>query len=95
MALQRLANTDSTWQIQNEKGYFGDLEGKLIVEIAMLNRPHSKAESLKMAVKEVLGTIQSLGPITIDGRSVKEKLRLVDEGEWDEMISEVTSTTPW
>jgi len=73
----------------------GDVEGRVIAEIAMLNRSHTRAESFKMAVKEVLGTAQSLGPVTIDGRSVKETLRMVDEGEWDEMLSEVTSTTPW
>jgi len=95
MALQKLAKTKSTREIRHEASYFGDLEGRLVVEIAMLNRPYSKARSLKLAVKEVLGTIQSLGPITIDERSVQETLRMVDEGEWDEMISEVTSITPW
>jgi len=75
--------------------YEGDVEGRVIVEIAMLNRAHSRAESFKMAVKEVLGTAQSLGPLTIDGRSIEETQRMVDEGEWDEMLSEVTSTTPW
>jgi large subunit ribosomal protein L11 len=63
----------------------GNLTFKQVVEIAERKREGLLANSLRAAVKEVLGTCLSMG-VTVDGKSVKEVLSLLDSGVYDEFL---------
>jgi large subunit ribosomal protein L11 len=53
--------------------------------------PQLRVKSLKAAVKTVLGTCVSMG-VTVDGKDPKTVQREVDEGLYDQFLSEVTRT---
>lgn len=63
----------------------GNLTFKQVVEIAMRKREGLLANSLKAAVKEVLGTCLSMG-VMVDGKTVKEVLPLLESGVYDEFL---------
>ncbi|MBS7652480.1 MAG: 50S ribosomal protein L11 [Candidatus Bathyarchaeia archaeon] len=63
----------------------GNLTFKQVVEIAERKREGLLANSLRAAVKEVLGTCLSMG-VTVDGKTVKEVLPLLESGVYDEFL---------
>lgn len=65
----------------------GDLTFDQVVEIAKKKWDDLLAATLKGAVKEILGCCLSIG-ITVDGRTVKEVLRLIDEGAYDAKLAD-------
>lgn len=64
----------------------GDLPFEKIVEIALMKKPQLTANTLKAAVKTILGSARSIG-ITVDGKDPKEVTRLVEEGYYDEILA--------
>ena len=65
----------------------GDLKVDQIVRIAKIKRPELLAKTLKGAAKEVMGTCISLG-VTIEGKDPREVQKEVDEGKFDDILSE-------
>ncbi|MEM5790489.1 MAG: 50S ribosomal protein L11 [Candidatus Aenigmatarchaeota archaeon] len=63
----------------------GDLKMEQVIKIAKMKRDSLLVKDLKNAVKMVLGSIVSM-PITVEGKKVKEIIKEVDEGKWDEII---------
>ncbi len=63
----------------------GNISMKEVVEIAK-SRKKSLAKSLKASVKEVLGTINSMNGILVEGKKPKEVIKEVEEGKWDSLI---------
>ena len=76
---------------QPNQQFIGDLSMEQVVKIAKLKMPDMRAKSLKAAVKQVLGTCLSMG-ITVEGKIAKEATREVDQGKYDELISQVESS---
>ena len=67
--------------------FVGDLTFDQLVEIARRKREGLFASSLKAAVREILGSCQSMG-VTIDGKPVNEVQALVGSGEYDARLAE-------
>jgi large subunit ribosomal protein L11 len=67
--------------------YVGDLSLDQLVGIARRKGEGLLASSLKLAVKEILGSCQSMG-VTVEGRSAKEMQGLVSSGEFDSQLEE-------
>jgi len=65
----------------------GDLKVDQIVRIAKIKRPELLAKTLKGAAKEVMGTCVSMG-VTVEGKDPREVQKEVDEGKFDDMLSE-------
>ncbi|MFP3951207.1 MAG: 50S ribosomal protein L11 [Candidatus Bathyarchaeia archaeon] len=66
--------------------YVGDLEFEELVDIAKRKWDDLYSTSLKTAVKEVLGTCQSMG-VTVEGRAAKEVQDLISMGEYDHQLT--------
>ena len=66
--------------------YVGDLTIDQAVKVARMKKTSTLAITLKTAVKEVVGTCNSMG-ITIDGKSAKESIVAIDAGEYDEALN--------
>ncbi len=62
-----------------------DTDMETIVKIAKMKMDGMLANSLKSAVKMVLGTCMSSG-ITINGKRGKDVIKEVDEGKYDDLI---------
>ena len=67
--------------------FVGDLTFDQLVDIARRKREGLFASSLKAAVREILGSCQSMG-VTIDGKPVNEVQALVGSGEYDARLAE-------
>ncbi|HDD66049.1 MAG: 50S ribosomal protein L11 [Thaumarchaeota archaeon] len=70
---------------QPNREFVGELSMEQVVRIAKLKMPDMRAKSLKAAVKQVLGTCQSMG-VTVEGKRAKEVMREVDAGAYDDLI---------
>jgi len=70
-----------------KREFVGNLTFDQVVEIAKKKWDDLLAATLKGAVKEILGSCLSMG-ITVDGKPVKEVLRLIDEGVYDDKLKE-------
>ena len=64
----------------------GDLILDSVIRIARLKKDSLLAEDFKGAVKEVIGTCQSVG-VTIDGKSPKEITAEINEGKFDDRLT--------
>ncbi len=80
-------------EIKLEKGsgtpnseYVGDITMDQAVKVARMKKTSTLAITLKTAVKEVVGTCNSMG-ITIDGKPAKEATAAIDAGEYDEALN--------
>jgi len=62
-----------------------------VVKIAKLKMPQLRVKSLKAAVKTVLGTCVSMG-VTVDSKDPKTVQREVEEGLYDQILSEPLSS---
>lgn len=62
-----------------------DMEFETICKVARMKASDLLAMDLRGAVKEVIGTAQSMG-ITIDGEEAYEVQQKIDEGEYDDQL---------
>jgi len=65
----------------------GDLSMKAAIKIAIVKKKDLRTADLKKAVKQVIGTCQSMG-VTIEGKRPKEVQRAIDEGVYDNLFKE-------
>ncbi|HJJ46646.1 MAG TPA: 50S ribosomal protein L11 [Methanocorpusculum sp.] len=63
----------------------GNLPLDAVIRIAKMKMEKMLSYNLKEAVKEVMGTCVSVG-ITIEGKSAKEVIAMVNAGEWDAQL---------
>lgn len=63
----------------------GDISFEKIVKIAKMVQENLLASDLKAAVKQIVGTANSM-PMTVDGKKVKEVLKEINEGKYDSQI---------
>lgn len=68
--------------------FVGDLSFDQLISVAQRKREGLLAASLKSAVKEILGSCQSIG-VTIEGLPAKEMQALVSSGEYDQRLAEL------
>lgn len=66
--------------------FVGDLSMDVAVKIAKMKMDSMLAPTLKNAVKEVIGTCVSIG-VTVEGKKVKEILKDIAEGKYDNVLS--------
>ena len=67
--------------------HVGDLSFDQLVEFARRKREGLLAASLKAAVKEILGSCQSMGA-TVDGKPAREVQALIEAGAYDGKLAE-------
>ena len=65
----------------------GDLRFEQVVKIAKAKLPYLPTDSLKSAVKQILGSCLSMG-VTVEGKDPRVVQREVDEGVYDEYFVE-------
>jgi len=75
------AKTDSTTE------YTGEISLEQLKKVAAMKREGILAASMKAAVKELVGTCVSMR-LKVEGKSPKEIQREIDDGVYDEVISE-------
>jgi large subunit ribosomal protein L11 len=63
----------------------GDISFDQVVKIAKLKMGSSYANTLKSALKEVLGSAVSMG-LKVNGSNPKDLMKEVDEGKWDDKL---------
>jgi large subunit ribosomal protein L11 len=67
--------------------FVGDLSMDQVVSIARRKRHGLLASSLKSAVKEIVGSCQSMG-VTVDGQPAREVQTLIKTGDYDSVLAE-------
>jgi len=79
-------------EVKKEKGSglpgresIGSIPIEAVVKIAAMKRSDIGANTLKAAVKTVLGTCQSMG-VLVENRSPKEVIKAVEDGQYDDVI---------
>ena len=68
------------------KTVLGDLKMEQCVKIAKLKLRDLLAKDLKGAVKQVIGTANSMQGILVEGKKPKEIIKEIDEGKWDDFF---------
>lgn len=63
----------------------GDLKMDQVVKIAKAKQNSLLAKDLKAAVKQILGTANSM-PLTVEGKKPRELIKEIEEGKWDQSI---------
>lgn len=66
-----------------EETVLGDLKFEQAVKIAKLKMDELLAKDLKAAVKQVVGTANSMAGILVEGKKGKEIIKEIEEGKWD------------
>lgn len=69
--------------------YVGDLTMEQVISVAKRKRQGLFAASLKTAVKEIVGSCQSMG-VTVEGKHASEVQTLIKNGEYDSVLVEAT-----
>lgn len=64
----------------------GDLKMEKILKIAKLKMEDLLAKDLRAAVKQVVGTANSLTGVLIENKRPKEIIKEIDEGKWDHLL---------
>jgi large subunit ribosomal protein L11 len=64
----------------------GDLKMDQVVKIAKNVQNKMLAKDFKSAVKQVVGSINSMSVILIEGKKPKEIIQEINEGKWDNLI---------
>ncbi len=64
----------------------GDLKFDQVVRIAKMKKDSLLAKDLKAAVKQVIGTANSMTGVLIESKRPKELIKEVEEGKWDSQI---------
>ena len=65
----------------------GNLTVDKLAKIASLKKPQSYGATLKSVVKEIAGSCVSMG-VTVEGKLAREFIEEVNQGKWDEALSE-------
>lgn len=63
----------------------GNLTMEMVLKITKLKAEELLVKNLKLAVKQVVGTIASM-PITIENKTPKEITKEINEGKWDHLF---------
>lgn len=71
----------------------GNLSIEQIISVAKQKKQNLLCESLKAAVKSVVGTCQTLG-VLIENKSPKQVQEEIDKGDYDKQIQEEITETP-
>lgn len=71
----------------SDSNLVGNLTFDQLLKITRMKRDQLLANSLKGAVKEIIGTCMSMG-VTIDGKLGKDILREIEEGKYDDKLVE-------
>jgi len=69
-----------------EQTIIGNLTMDQVVKIAKLKSGDLLAKDLKGAVKQVIGSANSLTGVQVEGKRPKEVIKEVDEGKWDNLL---------
>ena len=69
-----------------EKTIIGNLTMNQVVKIAKMKSEDLLAKDLKAAVKQVVGSANSLTGVQIEGKRPKELIEEIDEGKWDNLL---------
>lgn len=87
---KKVETTPATEKKEEKKEFvlLGDLSMEKVLKIAKMKRDDLLAGDLKAAVKQVLGTANSMNGVLVTGKRPKEVIKEVDEGKWDQLISE-------
>ncbi len=64
-----------------EKKFVGNISIDSVVKVAKIKRNAVLAKTMKSAVKEIIGTCQTLG-ITVESLTPKEAIQAIDAGRW-------------
>lgn len=64
----------------------GNLTMKQVVKIAQAKKDLLSANNLKGAVKQILGTANSMTGVLVENKRPKEVIKEVDEGKWDSLF---------
>lgn len=64
----------------------GNLSMEKILEIAQAKRDSLVANNLKGAVKQILGTANSMTGILVENKQPKEVIKEINEGKWDSLF---------
>jgi large subunit ribosomal protein L11 len=67
--------------------FVADLPFEKIVEVARGKMPDLVAMDLRGAVKEILGSCNSMG-VKVDGKKAIEVQKLIDQGDYDDQLEE-------
>lgn len=70
---------------QPAREYVANIPMSVVIKIAALKMADVGAESLKAAVRSVVGTCQSMG-VKVDGKPPKEVIREVEAGAYDDLV---------
>lgn len=70
------------------KGKTFVVDGKMdkVVKIAKERMDNLSSRNLKAAVKTILGSINSMNGILIEGKKPQEVIKEINEGKWDHLI---------
>ncbi len=70
------------------KGVTVVLDGKLdkVIQVAKERQDKLSSRNLKNAVKTILGSVNSMNGIMIEGKKPREIIKEIDEGKWDYLI---------
>jgi large subunit ribosomal protein L11 len=68
------------------KNVLGNLTMEQCLKIAKMKYESLLAKDLKAALKQVLGTINSLNGILVENKRPKEIIKEIDQGKWDALF---------
>jgi len=63
-----------------------NLSMQQVIKITKEKMNDLQSKTFKAAVKQILGSIQSMQGITVEGKKPKEIIKEIDEGKWDEIL---------
>lgn len=78
--------TEKKEGVKKEIVILGDLSMEQVLKIAKMKKDNLLAKDLKNAVKQILGTANSMNGILVVGKKPKDVIKEVDEGKWDQLI---------
>lgn len=65
----------------------GNLNMDSVVKIAKMKQDALLARDLRAAVKQVVGTANSLNGVLVENKRPKEIIKEIDEGKWDKLFA--------
>jgi large subunit ribosomal protein L11 len=80
------AETEKAPEKPKEKIVLASITVEQCVKIAKMKMDSLLAKDLKAAVKQVVGTCQSMNGIQVEGKDPKDVIKDIDEGKYDSVI---------
>ncbi|MDY6777341.1 MAG: 50S ribosomal protein L11 [Candidatus Nanohaloarchaea archaeon] len=77
----------STGSGEPNRDKVADLDFDTVKQVADMKMPDLVATDIRGAVKEIIGSAQSMG-VTIDGQDAQEAQKLIEQGEYDDQLEE-------